>query len=102
MPGARLVAYESVLPRALDRELVALQRSMARQLADTGHVDLIDDLDNPFFAVIVAQRHAPVDRRAAQRIADLNERVARSGGCRCTVVAFPADRAPDLPFTMGF
>jgi hypothetical protein len=24
------------------------------------------------------------------------------GGCRCTLIAYPAAVAPDLPFTMGY
>jgi hypothetical protein len=102
LPGARLVGYESVLPPALDHELIGLQRSMARRLAAEGHPDLIDALDNPFFRVLVDEAGAEVDIRAAQRISDLNQLVAKSGGCRCTIVGFPVDRAPDLPFTMGF
>jgi hypothetical protein len=101
--GGRVVAYRSSLPREVDDELAARQRRMAEQLVAAGREDLVEVLDSPFFALIVAREKVPgVDSDEAQAIASTNDRLARSGGCRCTIIGWPADRAPELPYSMGF
>ncbi len=101
--GARLVAYVSGLSRTEDQELIARQRSLAAELTAAGRPDLVDYLDSPFVRVVVGREGVPgIPFADVQRIADLNDKLARSGGCRCTVIAYPASSAPELPYTMGF
>ena len=101
--GGRVVAYVSSLPNDVDDELSVLQRRVARQLRAAGRADLVDFIDNPFFSLIVERENVPgVDLVDARRIAHINDRLARSGGCRCTIIGYPSDRAPDLPSSMGF
>ena len=83
LPGARLVASSSPLSRADEHELRGLQffDLMTRQQFPDG----VPGLTN----------------QQVQRITELNHEVAASGSCRCAIVAFPADQAPDLPFSIG-
>jgi hypothetical protein len=104
-PGASLLASTSPLPRADERALTRLQRDAADALRAAGLDDLVDQLDSPLFAFVVQQR-APggvpgLTDGDVRRISALNARVAASGSCRCSVVAFPAGQDPDLPFTIG-
>jgi hypothetical protein len=105
LPAARLVASASPLPRADERELRRLQRDAADALHASGHDDLVAQLDNPFLDVVMEQRLpdlAPgLTEEMVRRITQLNQEVSASGSCRCTIVAFPADRDPSLPFTIG-
>ncbi len=102
LPGGRVIASVTPLSHTKERELARLQDSMSAQLDSAGHGDLAQFLDSGFFGLIVRKERADVDSTQADRIAQLNDEVARSGGCRCVVVAFPADRAPNVPHTMGF
>jgi len=102
-PRARNIASTSPLGAAEEHELQDLQRSMRDRLRRCGDHGLEEQLDSPFFAILVRRSHPTgIDQSRADRIAELNEKVAASGGCRCLVVAFPAKQAPDLPFTMGY
>jgi len=102
LPGARRVAYVSPLPKAEDDELMALQRTIAHQLEAAGRADLLDVLDNLFLAFILERDPVPgVDMRAVRRVAVLNAKVLESNGCRCSITAFPAASAPELPYTLG-
>jgi hypothetical protein len=103
MPGARLVAYDSVLPPRTDREMDALQHEIRDQLDAAGRPDLDKWLENPYVALILEHEQVPgLDAAAARRLAVLNARLQRSGGCRCAVVAFPADTPPGVPYHLGF
>jgi hypothetical protein len=51
-------------------------------------MDLRDDLDNSRVAFAV-ESVPGIDKLAVNRLAALNERLERSGGCRCTVAAVP-------------
>ncbi len=102
-PGARVVGYVTPLSRADDRELIALQRSMAAQLRAADRPDLVDDLDNPYLRVILEREGVRgVSLADAQRIGELNLEVGASGGCRCSVIAYRAATAPDFPGNLGY
>jgi hypothetical protein len=102
LPGARRVAYVTPLPKAEDDELVALQRSLAEQFRAAGRPDLIDALDGIYLGAYFMAHPLPgVDRRAAERADHLNAEVYRSNGCRCSITAFSADDAPNLPYSLG-
>jgi hypothetical protein len=101
--GGRVIAYASSLSSTEERELARLQRRIAGELEAAGRTDLVEALDSPFVALAVQQAAVPgVDRTALDRLATLNAVLARGGGCRCTVIAYPADAAPDLPFSTGY
>jgi hypothetical protein len=101
-PGATLVASWTPLTRSEEQELVRLQRSVAGELERAGRKDFVDKLDNPFVSWLNAQAPIPgVDTRELDRIATLDAKVQRSGYCRCSIIAFPAARAPALPYTHG-
>lgn len=105
LPGARVVASASPLSRADERELQQLQRDAADALQASGHDDLVAQLDSPFFDVVV-QRQLPggvhgLSESAVERITRLNREVTAIGACRCTIVAFPVDQDPHLPFSIG-
>jgi hypothetical protein len=42
-----------------------------------------------------------LSKAQAQRITEVNRKVAASKSCRCAIVAFPADQDPDVPFSIG-
>ncbi len=105
-PGARLVASSTPLRPAEERELQRLQRDAAAALTAAGRDDLLPALDNVFVEVLLGAEldKAPIpglSREMLARMAALNVKVAKSGSCRCAIVAFPAARAPDLPYTLG-
>jgi hypothetical protein len=100
--GARLVAYSSALSRADDAELVALQQSVAARLRAAGRPDLVDLLDSTVVGAALDAERVAVPGDEVARIEELNQKLARLGGCRCTLIAYPAAVAPDLPFTMGY
>ncbi|HXY94063.1 MAG TPA: hypothetical protein VEP49_16410, partial [Acidimicrobiia bacterium] len=101
--GARVLGYVSGLSAREDRELTSLQRAVAAQLRAAGRPDLVDDLDSAFLRIVVEKdRVRGVSLSDAQRISDFNEKLARDGSCRCTVIAYPAATAPELPYSMGF
>jgi hypothetical protein len=101
--GARVIGYVTPLSAADDRELISLQRSMAAQLRAANRPDLVDELDNPFLRVILEREGVRgVSLTDAQRIGDLNLEVGASGGCRCSVIAYPAASAPDFPGNLGY
>jgi hypothetical protein len=102
LAGGRVVASVTPLSPAKERELEHLQDSMRAQLDSVHRDDLARFLDNGFFGLVVRKERADVDTEQADRIAELNGEVATSGGCRCVVVAFSADRAPNIPHSMGF
>jgi hypothetical protein len=102
-PHARLVAYDSALPRTVDAEMDVLQDEVGSQLRAAGRYDLLRWLEHPFLGLVVARENVPgIDTEAVRRLSELNDRLARTGGCRCTVVAFPSNAAPDVPYTLGF
>jgi len=87
-PGARLITSTSPLTPAEDAELDRLQTKLRADFLAAGRSHLADYLDQPLFGVIV--RNVPgLDRAAAIRVSQLNQRVARHGGCRCAIVAVP-------------
>jgi hypothetical protein len=102
MPGARVIGSSSPLRPADERELRRLQRAAARTLTDSGHADLVDDLDNPFFGLLVERARVPgLSRQTVARIVQLNAKVERSHSCRCSITAFQAATAPTFPYTLG-
>jgi hypothetical protein len=91
------------LSRADDRELIALQRSVAAQLRAADRPDLVDELDSPYLRVILEREGVRgVSLADAQRIGELNLAVGASGGCRCSVIAYRAATAPDFPGNLGY
>jgi hypothetical protein len=102
-PHARLVAYDSVLPPRVDAEMDALQDQVGSELHAAGRDDLSRWLEHPFLGLVLTREDVPgVDTKAVRRLSELNDRLARTDGCRCTVVAFPSGAAPDVPYTLGF
>jgi hypothetical protein len=102
-PGGRVIGYVTPFAPAEDREIMALQRSLAAQLRAANRADLVDALDNPFLRVTIERENVRgVSRADAQRLSDLNLRLAASGACRCSVIAYDAATAPDLPGNLGY
>jgi hypothetical protein len=101
-PGGKLIASLTPLSHGKERELRRLQRGMRSDLKSAGNGELLQFLDNGFFGIMVRKERANVDQSRADRIGELNDEVARSGGCRCVVVSFPGKHAPDIPYSMGF
>ena len=100
-PGAELVAHTTPLDDDADAELSALQVSMAAALEQAGRADLVDQLDSPLFGLALERAAVPgIDLDDGRRIAALNARVTRAGGCRCFVVSVPSNDAPDIPTTL--
>jgi hypothetical protein len=77
-----------VVPVGSTREasIVELQASLAAQLRAAGRPELVNALDSPFVRLFVPHLRG-VSRRDVTALAKLNERVARSGLCRCSIVA---------------
>jgi hypothetical protein len=101
--GARVIGYVTPLSRSDDRELISLQRSLARQLERADRPDLVDALDNPGVRDIIEREDVRgVSLADAQRLGDLNLESAAAGGCRCSVIAYPAATAPDFPGNLGY
>ena len=74
---------------------------MAAALERAGHAELVDQLDSPLFGLALERAAVPeLDVAAGHRIAELNERVTRSGRCQCAVVSVPSDELPDIPTTL--
>jgi len=92
---ARVLAHVTPLSPNEERELVDLQRRLSTQLRDAGHPEFVRYLDEPLFAFTVAHVRA-IDRQAVDRVSMLDDKVRRSGVCRCAVVSFPASAADAL------
>lgn len=106
LPGAREVAALTPLTPEEERELRRLETEVAASLTAAGRADLADSVDSPLLGAVVDQARADggldrVDRAAVRRLSKLNAKIAASGACRCVIVAFPAQTAPELPFTLG-
>ncbi len=102
LPGARRVAYVTPLPKAEDDELVRLQKYFAAKFQAAGRPELVDALDGIFLGAYLRAHPVPgVDPRAADRMDRLNAKIFRSNGCRCSITAFTAAEAPELPYSLG-
>ena len=104
--GARLVASSTPLRPGEEREMQQLQRDAAAALTAAGRDDLLPALDNVFVEVLLGAEldRGPIpglDRGMLARMAELNVKVAKSGSCRCAIVAYPSATAPDLVYTLG-
>jgi hypothetical protein len=93
LPNAKIVARSSPLAPREEANAVGLQRSLEAQLSAAGRADLFDGLDSSLIALRVSEVSG-IDQAAAERLAQLNEKVEKSGRCRCAIVAFPARAAP--------
>jgi hypothetical protein len=93
LPGAATVARYSPLGPDEEREAATLERRILDGLVAAQREDLIGLLDNPL--VTFALSGVPgIDQDDARRLAELNAKVDEKGGCRCGVVAMPAEEAP--------
>jgi len=93
LPGATVLWNASPLSAAEEAELQAGQRELYAALQDAGRPDLYFRLQSPLVGFALHGIEG-VDPATLQRVADLNSKVAESGGCRCAIVAFdPADAA---------
>jgi hypothetical protein len=82
---------------------MALQRSLAAELRAANRPDLVDALDNPYVRTIIERENVQgVSLADAQRLGDLNLQLSASGACRCSVIAYDAATAPDLPGNLGY
>jgi len=96
VPGARVVARTTPLSAAQEVELVALQRSLTLTLHRAGRSDLDPFLE--YSALVPFLVGVPgVDREQVTRVRELEDRVNRSGRCRCAVIAFAPRHAPSPP-----
>jgi hypothetical protein len=75
------------LTDAEEHDMRELQVDLAQQLKAAGRADLVDSLGSSLAAFVIDDV-AGVDPTAVQRLANLNEKVERSGQCRCAVIAF--------------
>jgi hypothetical protein len=87
-PGARLLARTTPLSPAKEAEAVRLQDQLLDELERAGRSEMRSWLDSSLVAALL-QPVPGIDRRAAVRLAFLNDRVEQLGGCRCAVVAMP-------------
>jgi hypothetical protein len=87
-PDATVLARTSPLTPAEESDLVTLQRLLGRQLQDQGRADLLPVLDQPGVASLLP-KGGRFDQQAVERVAQLNAKVERSGGCRCAVIKWP-------------
>jgi hypothetical protein len=92
-PGATVVVRTAPLSPANDAELSRLQRTLAAQLDESGHSDLMSALNTSLVTVIL-RGIAGVDQAAVARVAQLDRLVASSGTCRCAILSFPPDEPP--------
>ncbi len=93
-PAARVLAVSHPLPARRQAELVALQRTLANQLAAAGRSGETGDLLTA--QVVPELAGVPgVSRRDLERLAVLNRVVVRHT-CLCAVVAFRPDRIPSF------
>lgn len=101
LPGAHLVASTTPLTPAEEHELVGRQRTMNAALQGAGRPDLVATLDSPFIGLVLERAAIPgIDLTAARRIAQLNDKVARSHRCRCSIIEVPKRAASALPYTL--
>jgi hypothetical protein len=106
LPGAREIAAVSPLPRSEEQELRRLEARVSAALVAAGREDLASSIDSAFLGELIeqARRQGPlpgVDTQDVEHLVALNARVARAHECRCVIVAFSAQDATNLPFTLG-
>jgi hypothetical protein len=95
-PGARVVARVTPLSVAEERELRGLQTWLTGELVARGRKDLIPLVDAGFYGFIIPREVPGLDPTRLARIAQLNDKVARAGRCRCAIVAFRPDQLPTI------
>jgi hypothetical protein len=86
LPGASTLARTTPLSQSEETELTRLQLSIGDGLERAHREDLISTLDTSLVGFALS-RVAGLDQRDVDRVARLNEKVARSKGCRCAVIA---------------
>jgi hypothetical protein len=98
LEGASVLARLTPLDAGAEREALELQRRIADQLRRTGREDRVGALDTSLVEFVLSDEPG-LDRAALAQLARLNERVERSGTCRCAIVAAPPDEPAldDLP-----
>jgi hypothetical protein len=89
LPGARVLWSASPLGDRDEEALRAGQRALWAALENAGRDDLYFQLHSPLVAFVL-EGIPGVDLATLQRVAELNQVVEASGGCRCAVVAFDA------------
>jgi len=92
-PGAQVLAVSHPLPTRRQAELVALQRTLADQLAGSGHSGDIGDLMTAQVAEELSG--TGLSRSDLDRLQALN-RVVVAHTCLCAVVAFRPDQIPSF------
>jgi hypothetical protein len=93
LPEAKIIARFSPLAPDEEREAANLERRILDGLVAAQRTDLIGLLDSPLVTFALDSVPA-VDQDDARRLAELNAKVDENGGCRCGVVAMPAEEAP--------
>jgi hypothetical protein len=93
LPGAEIIASSTPLERDEEREAATLERRILDGLVAAHREDLIGMLDSPLAAFAVGGVPG-IDIRDVDRLAELDAKALKEGGCRCGVVAMRPDVAP--------
>jgi hypothetical protein len=93
LPGADVIARSTPLAPDEEQEAEVLERRILDGLVAAGRGDLVGNVDGPFVALALGGVPG-VDQRDLDRLAALNAKVDKKGGCRCGVVAMRPDVAP--------
>jgi hypothetical protein len=98
-PGAEVIASYSPLSSADEARLRDLQRKLVDAFVADGHPEYVPLIDSPLLAFFVRDLSPPT-RSLVDQVTRLNDRAAKAGGLRSSIVAFPPDQAPEsLPYS---
>ena len=99
-PGARVLAKSTPLSATEDADSHGLRRELATSLRQMGQPDVVSYLGDPFLSSRLAGIGG-LDPDVVRRTTALNLKVARSGECRCAVVAFAPDAVPSFAISIS-
>jgi len=95
LPAAEILAELTPLSPADEAELRSLERRIIRALRSAGREELLGALDKPLAELVLAEVPG-LEPELVERAVALIDKA--QGGCRCAVIAFPADLAPTETF----
>lgn len=100
LPGARVIASYSPLSPKEEARLQQLQREAVERLQAVGAPQYIPIIDSELLAFAVKGQISEQDHALFDAVAALNGKVARLGGMRSAIVAFPPKEAPEaVPYS---